>query len=947
MVTLERRNSEELSPLREEGKLATFFRTWLVHRHGEKPSPAHRVFGRDLVEHLADTADLVPRVVTLCSALVEERGIVEGIYRLAGITSNVQALRRAFDDARFPDLLSSQLVMKDIHSVSSLLKMYFRELPDPVCTFSLYDRFVSAVQSTDEDDERSCELRKVLGCLPRPNHRTLASLVKHLHRVSLHSESTGMTARNLAIVWAPNLLRCRALEEGGPGLLAGVGVQASVTESLIKLCHNIFPEEEEEEEQEEKSEEEAEELGEEIDIAVFLHEVEAQTLPSEDPACSPVVLRRGPASANSTVQRLSSGGRGINFRDTIRRFASPVLLRRRHSDADSIGAELGTESPKEEIIRRSLRLRDRIVSALSPQRLSEGSFKGSLEPRALSFTSIPDSESAIEEQEEPFTGPAFGVPFIDASCEMLDSIGSQDELARRLIEGNEILVGDGVISIIGSSVAASSGERGLGSVDSLFEPGASLSSCDLSLPYNASLPQRPSLSPPPHSPPPTPLTFSSFTSEVIPRPVGLKLYEGPESPPASPDSEASSFRVKTNRSNLRSTGTPSSLREKNPTSLKRVTPNFVRDFTPRGKVEVSPNLRDTLTPERRTPMLKGEVTPSLESVRSSGLGRERGSRSPITEPAAHDPVLRNFPLFFENESKSKKKPKEKTSNKEKGPKEYKKMKDKKGVLRQRSPSNDSCASSNATWDSRASQRSPLPSLCESTPSSERGGTHIQSWRRGAVSPPSERGNGYVSPASMRGTPPLSPEKREVSPASERGTPKLWSRGATEASTSNSDPAESRGGRVGSPVSSERGFVSLLGRRGKQTLSPLTATRSPTSIPSSPLSPVGKSRDVHSPSGVIKGVTLSPGESGRQRTSGSRGEPLSPTTSESISPSGETLRGWSSPIREVRGRGPLLRGSTLSPVTTEPAVIEVEEEKGGVGYNLHHFTYSKAACGGER
>jgi hypothetical protein len=31
------------------------------------------------------------------------------------------------------------------------------------------------------------------------------------------------------------------------------------------------------------------------------------------------------------------------------------------------------------------------------------------------------------------------------------------------------------------------------------------------------------------------------------------------------------------------------------------------------------------------------------------------------------------------------------------------------------------------------------------------------------------------------------------------------------------------------------------------------------------------------------------------------------------------------------------------------VIEVEDEveKGGVGYNLHHFTYSKAACGGER
>ena len=48
------------------------------------------MFGRDLVDHLEETGDLVPRVVTTCSALVEERGIVEGIYRLAGITSNVQ-----------------------------------------------------------------------------------------------------------------------------------------------------------------------------------------------------------------------------------------------------------------------------------------------------------------------------------------------------------------------------------------------------------------------------------------------------------------------------------------------------------------------------------------------------------------------------------------------------------------------------------------------------------------------------------------------------------------------------------------------------------------------------------------------------------------------------------------------------------------------------------------
>lgn len=49
-----------------------------------------------------------------------------------------------------------------------------------------------------------------------------------------------MTDRNLAIVWAPNLLRSPALEAGGVAALRGVGVQAVVTEYLITNCHLIF-----------------------------------------------------------------------------------------------------------------------------------------------------------------------------------------------------------------------------------------------------------------------------------------------------------------------------------------------------------------------------------------------------------------------------------------------------------------------------------------------------------------------------------------------------------------------------------------------------------------------------------------------------------------------------------------------------------------------------------
>ena len=61
-----------------------------------------------------------------------------------------------------------------------------------------------------------------------------------MYRVSLRGHETGMTAKNVAIVWAPNLLRSKSLEGGGVAALQGVGVQAVVTECLIRYCELIF-----------------------------------------------------------------------------------------------------------------------------------------------------------------------------------------------------------------------------------------------------------------------------------------------------------------------------------------------------------------------------------------------------------------------------------------------------------------------------------------------------------------------------------------------------------------------------------------------------------------------------------------------------------------------------------------------------------------------------------
>lgn len=71
--------------------------------------------------------------------------------------------------------------------------------------------------------------------------RTLSHLLRHLHHVSQSSHVTGMTCRNLALVWSPNLLRPQhetslVSEES----LRDIGVQARCIEFMIQHYHQLF-----------------------------------------------------------------------------------------------------------------------------------------------------------------------------------------------------------------------------------------------------------------------------------------------------------------------------------------------------------------------------------------------------------------------------------------------------------------------------------------------------------------------------------------------------------------------------------------------------------------------------------------------------------------------------------------------------------------------------------
>lgn len=206
-----------------------------------KKKGSENEFGCDLIEHLQNSGQDVPQVLKKCAEFIEEHGIVDGIYRLSGVTSNIQRLRQEFSSEACPDL-TKEVYLQDIHCVGSLCKLYFRELPNPLLTYELYSKFTEVV-SVQGDHERLVHIQRVVKELPGPHFRTLEYLTKHLAHLATLSTQTNMHTRNLALVWAPNLLRCKDIEaSSGNGDMAfqEVRIQQSVVEFILNHTEQIF-----------------------------------------------------------------------------------------------------------------------------------------------------------------------------------------------------------------------------------------------------------------------------------------------------------------------------------------------------------------------------------------------------------------------------------------------------------------------------------------------------------------------------------------------------------------------------------------------------------------------------------------------------------------------------------------------------------------------------------
>jgi hypothetical protein len=125
--------------------------------------------------------------------------------------------------------------MHDVNSVATLLKQFFRDLPDPLFTNASYNDLIEAAK-VDDDIIRRDSLHAIINGLPDPNYATLRALTLHLHRVIERASVNRMGASNLAVVFGPTLMGM-----GGPGGNFGDSAwQCRVIQTVLDNCYQIF-----------------------------------------------------------------------------------------------------------------------------------------------------------------------------------------------------------------------------------------------------------------------------------------------------------------------------------------------------------------------------------------------------------------------------------------------------------------------------------------------------------------------------------------------------------------------------------------------------------------------------------------------------------------------------------------------------------------------------------
>ncbi|XP_061549651.1 rho GTPase-activating protein 29-like isoform X2 [Phycodurus eques] len=227
-----------------------------------------QLFGINFTQASKNSADGIPFIIKKCTSEIESRALnIKGIYRVNGAKSRVEKLCQAFENGK--DLV--ELSELSPHDISNVLKLYLRQLPEPLILYRYYNDFIglakeyqrvvveeadtlqSSAKAGQEGETKKSgvpsvhinrvvlRIRDLLRQLPVANYRTLHFLVAHLNRVAEQAEENKMTASNLGIIFGPTLVKPRQADaEVSLSSLVDYPYQALMVELLVRHFAVVF-----------------------------------------------------------------------------------------------------------------------------------------------------------------------------------------------------------------------------------------------------------------------------------------------------------------------------------------------------------------------------------------------------------------------------------------------------------------------------------------------------------------------------------------------------------------------------------------------------------------------------------------------------------------------------------------------------------------------------------
>ncbi|KAJ8314319.1 hypothetical protein KUTeg_008880 [Tegillarca granosa] len=188
------------------------------------------VFGAHLKQVCDKDKAKVPKFVTRAIEAIEKRGLDhDGMYRVSGNLATIQKIRCQIDQDNY-NLDSEEW---DIHALTGCLKLFFRELREPLFPFVYFDKFIPCPQSSD----RLKAMKDLVSTLPKCNYETMKTLFIHLLKVIDQSKENRMQVHNIAIVFGPTLIWP---EKETPNLAANMIYQSRIVEFLLLEFKHIF-----------------------------------------------------------------------------------------------------------------------------------------------------------------------------------------------------------------------------------------------------------------------------------------------------------------------------------------------------------------------------------------------------------------------------------------------------------------------------------------------------------------------------------------------------------------------------------------------------------------------------------------------------------------------------------------------------------------------------------